>query len=293
MLIPTASNGPESEEIVVSDRSSEVNQSSEESKNEPMNIAIREPFPLLSTSGLSIKEKDSLLEKLMMESMEIRLKFASLVSSITISFLSRDIDVSELTNELKSFGSLISESVSSIGSVGEAMGMLNECWDFNEYSLLEHLILKFGTSEDHESMEDYKENLGEFSRRRLFECPEGIFGNSENESEETVIMKRLEKGVTPYDVKLKDVQEISSSFRKQMGIRDCDLRLRGVGREDQSLVLTFSVTSSIAAMIFPLLQDKKEMLFSKGIWHVTCGEHVFQQENRVSSCNTMYVLSQP
>ena len=66
-------------------------------------ILVQDPFPYLITSGLSAEEKDSLLERLVLETADIRLKFCTLASNLHKSLLTRNVNVSKLNDDVHTF----------------------------------------------------------------------------------------------------------------------------------------------------------------------------------------------
>lgn len=239
-----------------------------------------EPFPCLKTSGLSPNEINAHFEHLLEESMAIRLAFTSLVSESEASLLRREIDGTNIHDELTVFHhKMLSGPAESTVAV---FGFLREYWGFSDYVVLEHIILKLGTPEDRERLEKYQQSLAEFSQRRVFECPVGMFGMSVGESEESVTVKRADKKTILYDTSLNQVKIFSSIFKKEIDVDDGDMRLIGYQREGESLELKFGVLSSSAETIFPLSSEKSEKLVSLGVWFVSCGEYTFQQEQQVT-----------
>lgn len=235
-------------------------------------VAVREPFPFLSTSGLSSKEKDDLLGKLIQESMEIRFKFSSLVNELEMSLLRGNIDIDIIRDEMKYFGCRDHDAIAAISDVSGAVGAMNESWNFCEFNLLENVLEKFGSGEDRAKLKSYKENLAEFSQRKVNECPEGVFGGSTKEDEVVLTVK---KNYTNHDVTLSDVQNLCRKLRKEISIEDCNMRLICTGMENQSLVLTFGIASFVLQIVSSLLEDHREKLILHGIWYASCGEKVF------------------
>ena len=66
-------------------------------------IVVQDPFPYLITSGLSAEEKDSLLERLVLKAADICLKFCTLASNFHEFFLTRNVNVSKLNDEVHTF----------------------------------------------------------------------------------------------------------------------------------------------------------------------------------------------
>lgn len=262
------------------DKSSSSSTSSTEESALISNFQIENPFPYLKTSGLSIKEKDELFERLLLESMTIRLAFASLVSNTVISLMTQDISSSKIHDELKSSKLNHYKTVAGVESVGMALGNLGEYWGFSDNSLLEQIILKLGTSEDKQSLEKYRQGLAEFAQRRIFECPTGMFGPSLGQSEELVTVKRKDQSTILNDMSLNQVQIISAILKSEMGVEPSDMRLVSYHKQEHmvSLELIFCMLALAAESLFPLSGEKEERMASLGVWHVSCGEYIFQRD---------------
>lgn len=241
-----------------------------------------QPFPCINTSGLSSDERSALSERLLQESLMIRLEFTSLVSATEASFLQRDVTSTMICNELKSSNLLHYKTVAGFESVGAAMGCLGDYWGVSEHSILEHLLLKLGTHEDCEGLEKYHQDLAEFARRRLFECPVGMFGASLGEAEIALTVKRLDTKTILYDTALNQVQIFSAILKKQMDIDSSELRLMSYQRDGNSLELQFGLLASLADTVFPFSSEKKEKLVSLGVWLLSCGDYTFQHKPQVS-----------
>lgn len=234
------------------------------------------------TSGMSAKEKDSLFERLLQESSEIRLAFTMLESNTTMSLLSsEEVDGTCIHELLKSLNLQHHKILAGLYSTGEVMGNLNEFWSFFDYGLLEHVVQKFGTPTDRESLDKYKESLAEYSRRRLFECPANI-GSPAKENEKMLVLKRRDRRTFLSDLTLNEVKIFSGIFKKQMDVDKCDMRLISYERDDQSLELRFAILSSVSADLFPLSDDKKEKLEYLDVWLLECEEESFQKDCKVS-----------
>lgn len=248
----------------------------------PTNVTLQEPFPHLTTSGMSAKEKDALFERLLLESSEIRLAFTMLESNITMSLLgSSEVDGTCIHDFLKSANLQHFKVLAGLYSTGEVMGNLNEFWSFFDYGLLDHITHKFGTAIDRDNLEKYKQNLAEYSQRRLFECPANIAAPAK-ENEKMLVLKRRDRRTFLSDLTLNEVKIFCGIFKKQMDMDECDMRLISYERDDQSLELTFAILSSVSDGLFPLSDDKKEKLEYLDVWLLECEDESFYQECAVS-----------
>lgn len=244
--------------------------------------AILEPFPCLNTSGLSATEKVALSERLLQESLTLRLAFASLVSNTEASLIQQEISITEVQDKLKDSKFLHHEALAGVSSIEQVFGCLGEYWGVCDYTILEHLILKFGTHKDRESLDKYQQTFAEFAGRRIFECPVRMFGMSLGGEEVGVTVKRMDDRTILYDTSLNHVRTFSSVLKRVLDVDSSDLRLITYQRDGNSLELEFGILVSLADTVFPLSSEKKEELISLGVWLVSCEDYVFQQQLHVS-----------
>lgn len=237
--------------------------------------APREPFPYLNTSGLSAKEKEILFEKLLEESVRIRLSFISLLADTEASLRNRRIQTSKIHEDLKSSDLHPHNRIAGLTTIQAIMGQLKEYLNFLDFGLLERIVQKFGTQGDHAGLHAYKQRLAEFAQQRVFECPEGMFGNAcVGDDEEVVKVRGIDTKTSLHDLTLSQVQMFASILRREL---DCDLRLTSCRREEGSLELGFGVLSSAARSVFPLSEERRRKLVSLGVWQVTCGDYIFRE----------------
>lgn len=245
--------------------------------------AVLEPFPYLNISGLSVNEKVALSERLLQESLTLRLAFTSLVSDTEASLLQRKINAIEIQEELKSSNFLHHETVAGVDSVEEVLGCLGEYWGVCDHSILEYIILKLGTHKERENLKKYQQSLAEFAGRRVFECPVWMFGASLGEAEVAVTVKRMDEKTILYDTTLSQVNIFSAILKREMDVDGSDMRLIAYKKDGSSLELEFGMLASLAGSIFPLSSEKKEKLVSLGVWLVSCDDYIFQQQLQVST----------
>jgi len=225
---------------------------------------VQNPFPYLITSGLSQEERDSLMERLILECSDIRLKFCSLTYNFLLSLLSQKISLSQVNNEVQKFLPYYYERVYKYRAtdVAMAIGLLIYNTNFQFYGIFNHLVGKIGSSSDKDSLQEYSRLRTEFSKRRLFECPDGIFGGSKWEHEEELVAKKSCKEKSIHDVTLEDVLQYVSQFRAEFKVDEFSMRFLSVSMEGSSLVLYFALDMGLVSSeaCFPLTQERKEHL---------------------------------
>lgn len=241
---------------------------------------VVEPFLFLNTSGLSASEKDELFGRLLEESIAIRLSFVLLQSDIEISLISRNIEALRIYEEMKSANIHYHERITGLVDIPAMMGKLREYLSFFDYSLLEFIVQKFGTSEDQTNLDAYKQSLAEFSQRRIFECPEGIFSNGFINEEKEATVHWIDAKTILYDLTLSQIQTFTSNLCRELDLHDSDMRLVKCMKSEQGLELRFGILSSAATECFPLPEsgDKKEHLVSLGVWKIECGDYTFEHK---------------
>lgn len=246
---------------------------------------VQSPFPYLITSGLSAGEKESLLERLMIESADIRLKFCTLASNFHGSLLLRNVDTTKLNDEVRNFHPYYYERIYKYRAtdITTAMGLLHNNLNFHFYDVLSHVITKLGTVDDKQALLSYQNTHAEFSKRRLFECPTGVFGGSRWEHEEEMIVKKLNRNKSINDVTLADLSVFVEQLRKEVKVDEFSMRLLGVAVEEGSTLLYFALDMSLvnSDATFPLSHELKLRLIDMGVWHVSCGEFIFQHKPKV------------
>ena len=168
-----------------------------------------------------------------------------------------------------------------------ALGILRESWNFIDYGLLEEIITNLGSYKDREHLDGYRKSLAEFAKRRIFECPRGLFGTSLGKAEVLVTIKRVDKVTILYDTTLNQVQIFSVLLKEQLGANSFELRLVDHHKVEDSLELKFAMPSALVEKAFPLSSEKREKLVSLGVWVVSCGDYIFRHEEHVScmACN--------
>lgn len=250
----------------------------------PTDVILKSPFPHVMTSGMSAKEKDTLFERLLEESSEIRLAFTTLVSSTAMSLLERNEVISGETicDYLKFLNLPHFDFTARLQSAIEIMGNLNEFWSFLDYYLLELIIQKFGTPTDRDNLKSYKHSLAEYSRRRLFECPAN-FSSPLKENEKALILKRKDRRTFLSDLTLNEVQIFLGILKKHIDVNECDLRLISYERDGDSLELQFAILSEVSTNLFPLSEEKKDKLEYLDIWYLECEDNYYEKDFPVST----------
>ena len=250
-------------------------------------IIVQDPFPYLITSGLSAEEKDSLLERLVLETADIRLKFCTLASNFHESLLTRNVNVSKLNDEVHAFHPYYYERVYKYRAtdITTAVGLLHNNLNFHFYAVLRHLIAKLGSIDDRMALRNYESVHAEFCKHRLFECPDRIFGGARWEHEEELIVKKSNKTKSINDITLTDVTAFVEEFRKEIKADEFSMRLLSTGVEDSHSVFYFAMDTSLvnSDAAFPLSLERKERLMAAGVWHVSCGEFIFQHKPQVGT----------
>ena len=246
---------------------------------------VQNPFPYLITSGLSQEERDGLMERLVLECANVRLKFCSLTCNFLLSLLSRNVSLSQVSDEVQKFLPFYYDQVFKYRAtdVAMAVSLLTNSSNFQFHAIFNHLIDKIGSLDDKDEYQEYSKLLGDFSKRRLFECPDGIFGGSRWDQEDELVVKKRIKGKSIHDVMLEDVSRYVSEFRAEFKVDEFNMRLLSISMEGSHLVLYFALDKGLvnSEACFPLAQERRERLMEVGVWHVSCGEFIFEQRPQV------------
>ena len=249
-------------------------------------------FRYLDTRKLSKQARLSFEGKLLNDSDKIMLEFSDLKHHTINSIGSSCTSVKRLHTRLSSLGTyrptrkhvpLLRDQLDQIERAEDVEGVFNildKYYSFFNYIILEKIIGWFGTSEDKERLETYTGNFKRFCKRRTFECPPDIFGNTVDEGKTDLIVKYEESwDPTEGGCPLETVQRLRNSLGEILEVEPETLYLCQI---DKGCVeLLFQVPSFAAEDIFPLSMEQERSLASVGVTRLTCGSYRFPQPPEV------------
>ena len=153
--------------------------------------------------------------------------------------------------------------------IEEAMAIIGDYCSFFNYHIVELIIDILGTTNDKESLSNYKKEFSEYARRHVYECPSELGTVTTGDAE---LFMTLDETYDSYTVsslqlfvrKLAEILKLSSDA----GLKLCRIELG-------SLKLTFQIPLFVQKDIFPLSIDQKRALAGLGVVHLSCGDHHF------------------
>ena len=247
-------------------------------------------LPYLDTKGLSRREGNRLLARLERESDEMVYSFQSLVSSTYESLDKQNIPPSKLVTHLRSLGALeptFTESgadqtpttpllrhrfrdMEKAETIEEVVWIIADYASFFNYSIIEHIIQKLGTSDDQKELQKYKEKLENYCKRRVVECPP-VYGNLSDPDGVCVVVK-LDNTLNSFT--LHQLRLFESKLSTILHLSEYTPHLVAV--EEGCLQLTYRIPASVKHMVFPLSQKQERALQQADVVQLSCGDYHFK-----------------
>ena len=246
------------------------------------------PNPTLTSSSFPYlivsEEQEELRIRLCVESEDIVDKFWYLHSRVYKSLCERNIPVDKLVTHLLSlhaFDPVYEDSqkpalqtffqeLRNAGSIEDVLYIIRDYFSFFNYRVIEHIVDGLGTDQDRVELQNYKQAFDEYSRRRIFECPQVYCSKSSADHADLVL--KVDCVYEKFTVKeLKKLQyRLSRIFcvSPQSVLRLCQV-------EEGCLQLIFQVPSFVQQEIFPLSSEQESALAAEGVIRLTCGDYQF------------------
>ena len=266
----------------------------------PNPITTMSSFPLLDTRELSHSQQQTLRGKLYHEFEKITTAFSSLFSDTCNSLVQRDISVPQVVLVLTTLGAfqptlpqmpLLEEQLVEMSKAKnnyEVFFALRGYVSFFSHHIVDHIIAKLGTPEDHQRLQSYRHALDDYMKRSVFECP----SYSLTRHQQTNLVVKLEGEMDRY--KIYHLEGFQSRFSNIIRVSEYTLRLCTVERG--CLQLTYQVPHFVLDTIFPLSEDQKAMLRAERVTRLSCGnnyDHLSNQVGRLHKGRFAYVLQIP
>ena len=263
----------------------------------PNPITTMSSFPSLDTKELSHSQQQTLRGKLYHEFEKITTAFSSLFSDTCNSLVQRDISVQQLVLVLTTLGAfqptlpqmpLLEEQLVEMSKAKnnyEVFFALRGYVSFFSHHIVDHVIAKLGTPEDHQRLQSYLNTLDDYMKRSVFECPSYSLARHQQAS----LVVKLEGEMDRY--KMYHLEGFQSRFSNIIRVSEYTLRLCTVERG--CLQLTYQVPHFVLDTIFPLSEDQKAMLRAEGVTRLSCGhyhDHLSNQVGRLHRGRFAYVL---
>ena len=255
----------------------------------PQPITTRSGLPYLDTSQLNKDEKDLLLGRLIEESKEMTFTFQHLVFRTSESLRDRQISPQLIGESLLCLGTLdpavpgpqvplfsaVAEKLKNASSITDIIFAIHEYLSFFNYHVIEYLIQVFGTQEDKEELEKYKEKLNEYCKRRVFECPP--LYSLPVQSDHVTVAVKLDDDLTKYT--LKTLQGFWLRLAKELNLVKHTLRIVSV--EEGCMQVTFQIPSFVSQHIFPLSTEQEKALQKEKVIELKCEDYTFSSKVRM------------
>ena len=246
----------------------------------PNSTSTSSLFPYLRVS----EQQEELKTRLCVESEDIMDKFWYLHSRVYKSLCERNVPVNKLVTHLLSlhaFDPVYEDSqkpalqtffqeLRNAGSIEDVLYITRDYFSFFNYRVIEHIVDGLGTDQDRVELQNYKQAFDEYSRRRIFECPQ-VYGSKSSADHVDLVLK-VDCVYEKFTVKeLKKFQyRLSRIFcvSPQSILRLCRV-------EEGCLQLIFQVPSFVQQEIFPLSNQQVSALAAEGVIRLTCGDYQF------------------
>ena len=256
----------------------------DEEHHQSMRGKATSSFPYLKETGLTPKQEEELKIRLCVESEDIVRKFGRLHSGVYESLCKRNVPVDKLVTHLLSLGTFdpvykasqkpalhnFSQELRSAQSIEDVLYIIRDYISFFNYQVIEHIVEGLGTDQDRAELQNYKRDFGEYSKRRVYECPPEYGPKSDAEHVDLVV--KLDSVFEEFTIK-----ELMK-FQYRLGRKFCVssqsvLRLCRV--EGGCVQLIFQVPSFVQQEIFPLSSEQESALAAEGVIRLTCGDYQF------------------
>ena len=217
-------------------------------------------FPYLDCSSLDCEEKDILETRLIDDTKEIISQFADVEDSLIVSLQSQAVDPRRIVNYALHLIKKLEmdkekKQLKKARSVLEVFIALHPFKSFLHYEIVESIVKKFGSSNDHRLIDEYISKFNRFCERSVFEVPPIIFHDSDPKPADKIFSVLF----TPEEyATLGDVVAVRRKLAKILGIPLHSLRLYKIERG--SIRMSFLIPKKIAEKIFPLPQGKIRVL---------------------------------
>ncbi len=229
-------------------------------------------FPYLDVTGLDDEDVIDLEERLISDTREVRTKFYNFSLCIRESIeqldtldnlrdcilgavvLLKDQDVSALDTEHKGLV-LAANSLAKIFSILRVYDYIS----FLNYQIIELLIRRYGTADDHKLLEQYLADLKTFCERNVFEVPLSAFSSHRSRKTAKVFALKCTKSPT---LTLQGVRAMQNNVAEILGLELNALQLCSVKKG--CVELHFLVSAAVAEHIFPLSPSQQSALSEIG-----------------------------
>ena len=240
-----------------------------------------------SFQRLSSTEKEELKAQLKDDEQEMKRLFGSLVI-YTCDSVEKRIPVGKFAEGILQLGAyepavgvqdrrLLDEhreEIKSAKSVSEIFIILSAYWNYLDFEVLVYVISHYGTrgdDSDEKRLQNYKETLQRFCKRRIFELPLPEGANGTDKKQEKLYLKLNVREDTPTG----QIYQIKWKIAKILQIKPATLLIYSVDKGCVQLI--FLIPKFVAWEIFPLSDEQKSALSKDAsVMRLECGHYEFE-----------------
>ena len=237
-------------------------------------------FPYLNTESLTEDERRTLCGRLTNEYKRITGSYATLSQDIRTSLQSRSITPSQLASilmELSAFPLKIKDSskplledcldkIEAAKSVHEVFKILRPYGSFFDCHIIKHIVSsELCTDEDRDKLKKYLNELDDYCRRNVFECPH--FASSDAKFPKLMI--KVDDLVST-NFTMKALDAFSADVAETLELSRHTLRVCSV--DEGCIQLTYQIAQPAVGGIFPLTPKQQKALKSMGLSSLICGQ---------------------
>ena len=245
-------------------------------------------------SSLPASQRAAIEMRLKQESDEMILRFGGFVKRVLHSLKSHSVPVSNLVNFLADFNALPSDKghapllrhrykqLNGVCTVDEVIFIVADYVSVFNHSLLENLVQKFVSDDDHEELETFLTYFEVFSRRCVFEVPPYMYGYMWVQTEVLVVLKMD----VPNDFcTVRDVFDLHRRVCEVMRMCPHALHVCRVSR-GSPMELFCRVPPHVMEEVFPLSSDQEVALSSAGLVQLHSPDYCFSKTGMYLQCTT-------
>lgn len=235
-------------------------------------------YRFLDVKGMSENKVVELKHRLSEDYKSISIRYSTLKQGVIRSLNERSVTPKQLSiilMDLNTFpvkkrtnSPLLQEQLEEIRkqeSIDDAFYILHSYGSFFDCYILKHIVSSLGTESDKAKLKQYEEDLHNYCKRNIFECPH--FSNSD--SSKTQMVLKVDEIVTRMYT-LNALRDFRENFATILGLEGHALLLHTV--EEGCLKITFQVPHFIVDTIVSLTTEQKTELRNLGVIKVTCGQ---------------------
>ncbi len=240
-------------------------------------------FPYLKLSDLDEDGKYDLEERLIDDTKQIIVDFASFTFKVRKSLEDHNIPLDDLKDFVLSLRPFVADiavklldemdekKIENATSIVQVFITLRKYISFFNYEIIEKIIEWSGLVEDQERLQEYIRAFNYFCERNIFEIPVNVL-SADRSTAKKIVFKCIENGSS-----LEGVQSMKRKIAKAVGLKPLSLQLCSI--KEGCIELHFLISADVANRIFPVSPAQESALSDIGVRVLFC-EEVEQEESR-------------